>query len=299
MKKTRRKSKAVKAKTTPVQSVPTIRTSQTATMSAGPYSLNATLDFFTNNAGLIFLGLSLLVAGFLSGAMWRENTMLRAGIGTGIGTTPTGQTAQVAAPGQQAPDAGAPAPAAPLSDADWKAVQQNPAGVIGDKNAKVTMVEFTDYQCPFCSRHYNTAYKTIKQKYVDSGKVKIVYKDQPLPFHPNSKIGANAARCGGEQGKFEAMHDQLFSKQDSWVNLANDAAITKFGDLAKEVGLNGDKLVDCVKSGKYNKQIEADSALGTKVGASGTPSFFVNKEIIVGAQDATVFEAALDKALKG
>jgi protein-disulfide isomerase len=287
MKKTKKRETKVVAASKPAE-----RTVMTTNSSTSPYSLNATLDFLTNNAGLLFLGLSLLVVGFLSGAMWRENTMLRAGLGGG---TPTAQLPT----GQQPTDPGAAAPVGPISDADWKAVQENPAGVIGNKNAKVAIVEFTDYQCPFCSRHYTTAYKSIKEKYVDTGKVKIILKDQPLPFHPNAKISANAARCAGEQGKFEAMHDALFTKQTEWSSLANDAAITKFGEIATAAGLDGNKVVDCVKAGKYNKQIEEDSALGTKVGASGTPSFFVNKELIVGAQDFAVFETALERALKG
>lgn len=256
-----------------------------------PYSLNAMLDFVTNNAGLLFLGVALLVVGFLGGAMWRENSMLRAGYAgpTGAGTTPT--TA----------DAGAAAPAAAtqLSDADWKTVQENPAGVIGKDNAPVTIVEFTDYQCPFCSRHFNTAYKQIKEKYVDTGKVRLVLRDQPLPFHPNAKIGALAARCAADQntGKFEAMHDALFTNQDAWANLANDAAITKFGELATGIGLNGNNLVQCVKDAKFEKQVTDDSALGTRVGASGTPTFFINGKMVVGAQDYTVFEAEIENAL--
>src|SRR6185369_4819811 len=131
--------------------------------SNSPYSLNAMLDFVTNNAGLLFLGVALLVVGFLGGAMWRENAMLKAGYAGGTGT-PT-----AAAPADPNAPAGAAAPATQLADADWKAVQQNPVGQIGKDNAKVTMVEFTDYQCPFCSRHYTTAYKQIKEQYIDTG----------------------------------------------------------------------------------------------------------------------------------
>jgi len=262
--------------------------------STSPYSLAAMLDFVNNNAGLLFLGASLLIVGFLTGAMWRENTMLKSGYAAG---TPTAQAA-AAAPGAAAPGAAAPA-AVDLADADWKAIQQDPAGVIGKNDAKVTMVEFTDYQCPFCSRFYTTAYKTIKEKYINTGKLKVILKDQPLTqLHPNAKLAANAARCGGDQGKQEAMHDQLFGKQADWASLSNDDATKKFGDLAKEVGLDGNKLTDCIKSGKFNKAIEADAALGLKVGASGTPTFFVNKKTIVGAQDASAFEQIIDAALK-
>lgn len=257
-----------------------------------PYSLAAMLDFMSNNAGLLFLGMSLLIVGFLTGAMWRENTMLKTGYGVG---TPTA----AAAP------AGAAAPAAPaaptaLSDENWKAVQENPAGVIGNKNAKVTMVEFTDYQCPFCGRHYSDSYKKLKEKYVDTGKVKIVFKDQALPFHANAKAAAQAARCAGDQGKFEAMHDILFDKQTEWSNLASADAINKFGEYAGTIGANSGNLTQCINDGKHAKAVDDDSALGVKpeIGAGGTPTFFIEGQPIVGAQDLSVFEAEIEKALQ-
>jgi len=255
----------------------------------GPYSLGAMLSTLNNNAALIFLGLSILIAGFLAGSMWQENRILRKG-----GLTALAPAAAPAAPGAAAPAA---APAGPLSDEDWAAIQENPAGVIGDKNAKIVMVEFTDYQCPFCSRYFNDSYGALKQKYVDSGKMKIIFRDQALSFHPNAKPAAHAARCANEQGKFEAMHDSLFKNQDAWANLANAAAVTKFGELATAAGLNGNSLVTCVNSGKFNAAIEADAALGSRVGANGTPTFFVNKEILVGAQPTSVFEATIDKSI--
>jgi len=257
-----------------------------------PYSLNAMLDFTTNNAGLLFLGVALLVVGFLSGAMWRENSMLKAGY-AGNGGTPTAIADPNAQPG---------APAAPteLTEEDWKAVQQDPVGVIGKDNAKVTIVEYTDYQCPFCARHYTSAYKQIKEQYVDTGKAKLLLRDQPLPFHANAKISANAARCAADQnkGKLEAMHDALFQNQDAWANLPTEAAIAKFGEYATAAGLNANTLTQCVKDGKFNTQIDADSALGTKIGASGTPTFIINGKVVVGAQDFTVFQQEIENALK-
>lgn len=258
-----------------------------------PYSLNAMLDFITNNAGLLFLGVSLLVVGFLSGAMWRENSMLKAG----YAGTPTAQ-----APTGQAPtDAGAAAAPAVLSEDQWKKVQEGGVGTIGKDNAPVTIVEFTDYQCPFCARHFTTAYKTIKEKYVDTGKVKIVLRDQALPFHANAKPAANAVRCAIQQnkGKLEAMHDELFAKQTEWSELSADQAAAKFGEYATAIGLNGNNLTACVKEGRFNKEVEADMALGSQVGASGTPTFFIEGKAVVGAQDISVFETEIEAALKG
>jgi len=258
-----------------------------------PYSLNAMLDFTSNNAGLLFLGVALLVVGFLSGSMWRENSMLKAGYaGTGAGTTPI-----AADPNGQA---AAPAAAVQLSDADWKAAQENPVGVIGKDNAKVTIVEFTDYQCPFCARHYTTAHKQIKEKYIDTGKVKILLRDQPLSFHPNAQISAAAVRCAADQNKskLEGMHDALFAKQTEWSDLSTDEALKKYAGYATGIGLNGDNLVKCITDKKFDKQIKDDMALGTKLGASGTPTFFINGKTVVGAQEFSTFEQEIEAALK-
>jgi protein-disulfide isomerase len=257
----------------------------------GPYSLTSTLRFLQDNAGLLFLALSIFVVGFLAGSLWAENNLLKKGVGT---VAPVAGT-------QAAPAAGNTAPAAPapvvITDDIWKNMLDKPAGKIGNDNAKVKMVEFTDYQCPFCGRYYKDSFDALKKKYVDTGKVQMILHDQPLTFHPNSRIGALAARCGGEQGKFLEMHDQLFGNQDAWVNLSKDDAIAKYGEYAGTIGINKQKLIDCVKSEKYGKEVDADIALASKVGADGTPTFFIDKAMIVGAQPTTAFEAAIDKAL--
>jgi protein-disulfide isomerase len=256
----------------------------------GPYSWTNTVRFFTNNFGLLLLCIAIFIVGFIAGSMWAENSLLKKGVGTAAAGT------AAAAPAAQDPTAAAPAPA-PVTDDVWKTMLDKPAGKIGSDNAKVKMVEFTDYQCPFCGRYYKDSFAALKKKYVDSGKVQMILRDQPLTFHPNSRIGALAARCGGDQGKFLEMHDQLFGNQDAWVNLSKDDAIAKYGEYATAIGLNKDKLVDCVKTEKFGKEVDADIALAGKVGADGTPTFFIDKEMIVGAQPTTAFEAALDKAL--
>jgi protein-disulfide isomerase len=251
-----------------------------------PYSLQAMVRFFSNNAGLIFLGLAIFILGFLGGAVWKENDMYKKGF-TGTGT----QAGAPAAP--TAPDA----PAQPLSDADWKAAQENAAGVIGNKNAKVTMIEFTDYQCPFCGRHYTETYGQLKKNFVDTGKLKIIFKDQPLSFHPNSRIAALAARCAADQGKFEQMHDTLFGKQADWTELPKADAIAKFGTYANEIGANGNTLMDCVNTEKFGKVVDENSAEGNRIGAGATPTFFVEKEPLVGAMPYASFETTINKYL--
>jgi protein-disulfide isomerase len=268
---------------------------------AGPYSLDAMLRFFTNNAGMIFIALSIFIIGFLGGSLWTENKMFKEGIKGSAGTLAAAPGTAAAPAAPAAPDAGPTA----LSDDDWKTVTEGGAGVIGKKDAKLTIVEFTDYQCPFCSRHFKETYPSLKKDYVDTGKAKIVLHDQPLTFHPNSRIGALAARCAADQGgllgtakdkNYEYMHDALFGKQDEWVNLSKDDAIKKYGEYAKAGGMNDAQLMDCVKNEKFGKDVDTDIALANKVGANGTPTFFVEKQPVVGAQPLASFQAILDKA---
>jgi protein-disulfide isomerase len=255
-----------------------------------PYSFGSMLNFLGNNAGLLFLGLAVFLGGFLAGSTWRENDMLRKGIGSGTAQAGTLNNANPPTQAEPTPQ--------PLSDADWKTIQEGAPAVEGDKNAKVTIVEFTDYQCPFCGQFYTQTYKSLIDKYVKTGKAKFVIRDYPLTFHPNAKPGALAARCAGDQGKYLEMHDELFGKQAEWSNLAAADAVAKFGQYADGIGISGSKLVDCVNSGKFTKVVDDDTALGTKIGVSGTPSFVINKEMLVGAQPMSAFEAAIDKNLK-
>lgn len=253
---------------------------------SSPYSLSSMMRFANQNFFLIALAAVLFGSGFVFGTLWTENKTLKAG---GL---------QAAAPAAVAPQA-APAEAQPLSDADWKEITSNAVFTLGDKNAKVTMVEFTDYQCPFCGRHYTDTHKQLVDKYVKTGKMKIIYKDQALSFHPNANSAAQAVRCAVEQNKAEAMHDKLFSTQAEWSSLSGDAVFTKYSDLANAAGLDGAKVVDCVKAGKYKAKVDEDGALGSRVGAGGTPTFFIEKDPLVGAQPLAAFEAKIDAKLAG
>jgi protein-disulfide isomerase len=249
--------------------------------SDSPYSLSSVVRFINNNFLLVVMGTGLFVVGFVFGSMWTENKTLKAG-GLGAGTPQ-------AAVQQQA----APAEAQPLSDADWKEIQKDPVMIIGDKNAKLTMVEFTDYQCPFCEKYYTDTHKQLVEKYVKTGKMKIVMRDQALSFHPNANSAAQLVRCSVEQGKGVEMHDQLFSNQAAWVQLTGDALNAKYAELAKAAGADGAKAVECVKSGKHKAKVDADGQLGTRVGAGGTPTFFFEGKPLVGAQPFTAFDTMI------
>jgi len=152
---------------------------------------------------------------------------------------------------------------------DWNKVYKIPIGssyIRGKKDAKVTIVEFSDFQCPYCARLQPTLKKVLKTFPND---VKLVYKDFPLSFHKYAKMAARAARAAGEQDKFWEMHDLIF---ESFSTLSEE----KFKEFAKKLNLDMDKFLKDFKSDKYDKLIQADINLGRSVGVTGTPTLFIN-----------------------
>jgi protein-disulfide isomerase len=162
--------------------------------------------------------------------------------------------------------------------------------VLGDPDAPVTIIEFSDYECPFCGRHFDQTYDQIKTEYVDTGKVKIVFKDFPLSFHENAQKAAEAAECAGEQGKYYEMHDKLFENQN-----ALDVASLK--TYAKEIGLKTADFNTCLDSGAMADEVQKDFSDGQAAGVTGTPGFFINGVKLTGAQPYSAFKAAIDAEL--
>ncbi len=206
------------------------------------------------------------------------------------GGTPADQVyAKIISTGTTAPaPAPAAAPAAPQLPAIRKVDVPADSPARGAKLAKVTIVEYSDFQCPFCSRVVPTI-KQIEDTYADS--VKIVFRNQPLPFHNNAKIAAEAGMAANEQGKFWAMHDKMFANQQS----LDRASLERF---AGEIGLDVGKFKAALDSGKYTKRVEEDSAAGMAVGANGTPTFFINGREFVGAQPFESFKNVIDEEIK-
>jgi protein-disulfide isomerase len=188
--------------------------------------------------------------------------------------------------GQAAPAAAQAAPEAKVINMAELSLGQAPT--MGPKNATVTLVEFSDFQCPFCSRVVPTL-KQLEKEY--EGKVKFVFKNQPLPFHQNARPAANAAMAANEQGKFWEMHDKLFENQQK----LDRASLEQY---ANDLHLDMGKFRAALDSNKFDAQISADSAEGTKVGAGGTPTFFINGHQIVGAVGIEQFKAVIDDELK-
>ncbi len=166
----------------------------------------------------------------------------------------------------------------------------------GEVDAPVTIVEYSDYQCPYCSRYVLQTMPRIMSEYVETGQVRYAFKDFPLDFHTEAQLAAQAARCAGEQGAYWEMHDQLFALQESWSGNASASAV--FAGWAGDLELDEADFVECLESERYAAEVEADLQEGAGFGVSGTPAFFVNGQFISGAQPYEVFQAAIEAALE-
>lgn len=172
---------------------------------------------------------------------------------------------------------------------------------LGSPDAPVTMVEFSDYQCPFCKRYISQVFPTIKKDYIDTGKLRYVFRDFPIAtLHPRAMKAHEAAHCAGEQNRYWEMHDILFEK-------SKDFSVPALERYAKEVGLNGDQFNDCLQTGRYASKVEKEISDGRKVGVSGTPSFVIGPSgsgekitgtVVVGARPHATFKQVIESALK-
>jgi protein-disulfide isomerase len=176
--------------------------------------------------------------------------------------------------------------------------------IIGNTNAPITIIEFSDFQCPFCARFHVETLPLIMNEYINDGQVKLVFRDFPIQsLHPNALPASVAAECANEQGKFKKMHDILFENQNEWNNKNADNVIISFNQYALEIGLEEEKFDSCLKNGKYVEEIQKDLDDGRAYGISGTPGFFVGNDQIgfvelKGAQPFENFKKVIDSQLK-
>jgi protein-disulfide isomerase len=171
----------------------------------------------------------------------------------------------------------------------------------GKKDAPVTLVEFSDYQCPFCSRFFQTTLPTLTKEYIDTGKVRYAFRDFPLDqIHPHARKAAEAAHCAGDQGKYWEMHDLLFQNQKA-------LEVEKLKAYAKTLNLDATAFNACLDGGKYGTKVEKNLKDGVTAGVRGTPAFFVGKTrpddtiegvMISGAHPFPVFRQAIDRLLQ-
>ncbi|MFT4580114.1 MAG: protein-disulfide isomerase [Nitrospinales bacterium] len=170
--------------------------------------------------------------------------------------------------------------------------------ILGDLKAPVTLIEFTDYECPFCKKFYKNAMQKLKKEYIDTGKLRLVVRDFPLPFHKNARPAANAAHCAGEQDKFWPMHDALYE--------GNKMNAEDIKSHATKIGLKLVPFQSCLDSKRYKKHIDNDMKEAQIAGIRGTPAFILGKttdnlvsgEFISGTRDINFFKSRIDKLLK-
>lgn len=173
----------------------------------------------------------------------------------------------------------------------------------GNSDAPITIIEFSDFQCPFCARFHVQTLPLLLENYIDTGKVKLVYRDFPIQsIHPNAIAAAVAAECADDQGKYWQYHDKLFENQNQWNKLETSEVIDMFGQYAKSLELNTELFDSCLISGKHIEEIKNDLDDGRKYGVTGTPGFFIgNDELgfveVKGAQPFENFQKIIDLQL--
>lgn len=169
---------------------------------------------------------------------------------------------------------------------------------LGPADAPITIVEFSDYQCPFCSRFHDETYQALLNAY--PGKIRFVYRNLPLSFHQNAQMGAEAALCAGDQNAYWEMHDVLFANQASLNNpegtTLDQAAYNQY---AQDLNLDVTTFESCMTTHKFAQFIKDDMAFSTNLGVQSTPTFFINGLAIVGAQPLSSFQQLIDKEIAG
>lgn len=230
----------------------------------------------------------LIIASFLLGSMYTKVQLYEKG---GVGTAAANNGGNVA--GTNTPPQ---APAAPAGPVD---IDISNAPMLGNKDAKVAIVEFTDYQCPFCKQLFDNAFSQVKKEYIDSGKIKYYSRNFPLyQIHPQAQKAAEAANCANEQGKFWAYHDTLFTNQTA-------LQIADLKKYAVDLGLNSSQFDTCLDSGKYTEKLKEDEADGAAAGVQGTPASFIGSVSgstltgvqLSGAVPFATFKTAIDAEL--
>ena len=171
----------------------------------------------------------------------------------------------------------------------------------GDPSATTVLIEWSDYECPFCARHATTVGKQIDAEYVDTGKLRVAFRDLPLTqMHQHAMKAAEAARCAGElsgSAAFWGMHDTLFANQDEWSAQVDPTAL--FSGYAAGLGVDAAAMDACLADGRHKAAIEADMVAAGENGVGGTPAFLIQEAVIYGAQPFETFKASLDIAVAG
>lgn len=225
----------------------------------------------------LFLFGLLIIAAFFLGTFWTRIQFLEK------------QNTIAPTPAPQAAQPNAPTPGKKVN------VDTGHFPLLGNKDAKVTIIEFADFQCPFCERFYTATEQDLIKNYVDKGLAKFAFRNYAF-LGQESTWAAEAVECANEQGKFWDFHNYLYTHQGG----ENSGAFAKdkLEGFAKDLGLNTNQFNSCLDSDKYAKNVADDLAAGKAAGVNGTPGTFVNGQLIVGAQPFNNFKDIIDKELQ-
>ena len=188
-------------------------------------------------------------------------------------------------------------PSAASAQARFIGVDDDPQ--LGKADAKVTIIEFGDYQCPLCRAFWRDTLPRIKKEYVDTGRVRIVFRDFPIQdIHPEATVTAMAGECAEDQGKFWEFHDKAFREQD---RRGRDIVRYKVADVkrwAMDIGLEAAAFNECLDSERHKAEVEKDYKDGADIGMTGTPVFFINGRAVVGAHPFATFQKVIEEELQ-
>jgi len=238
-----------------------------------------------------FLPISILIAALLVGGAVVFAALYRPGSGTSV----------LGSPGTAGTNGGAGTPTAPAPSTVTALGPRD--AILGNANAPVTLIEYGDYQCPFCTQFFLQTQPQIVSNYVDAGKVRMVFRNFPF-LGPESIAAAQAAECAEDQNKLWPYHDALYQAKvndEAKGGGENDGSLnrTLFLKLAQDLNLNIADFTSCLDTNKYASLVSQEKAAAAAAGVNSTPSFFVNGTAIVGAEPYTAFQQAIDAALKG
>jgi protein-disulfide isomerase len=167
----------------------------------------------------------------------------------------------------------------------------------GSPDAPVTMYEISDFECPYCAQFWREILPAIERDYIATGKVRLIFVNMPLTsLHPNAEPAAELAMCAARQHKFWQMHDLLFRHRDDWADLKEPGPY--FLSLGDSIHANRAQLHECLRTGAMRPVVEADFDGSRRSGAGSTPTFYIEGELIVGAQPYELFKQVLDSIIK-
>jgi protein-disulfide isomerase len=240
------------------------------------------------SAGVLLFAAAFFALGFGAHAVIDDDDGGSTSTARESAATPTGPSTQGSPSGQPTP--------VPLVQAS---ADDDPSW--GPADAPVTIIEFSDYQCPYCVRFWSETLPQIREEY--EGKVRFVYRDFPLTsIHEWAQKAAEAAECADDEDMFWEYHDLIFANQsglsEQLSNAGLDGVQTTLEGYASDLGLDAAAFTDCLDSGKYTSEVEKDMQDGRSYGVSGTPAFFINGQSVSGAQPFANFQAVIDAALE-